>query len=85
MLIVTNNQGHTQSWRPGVEGLLTMCFNEDHITPTGFTGPIDPTLEKNYKFLEEFFGEVFQVFPDTYVHLGGDEVEFDCWYLLNTY
>ena len=34
-------------------------------------GPINPVPEKNYKFLQSFFSEVFDVFPDAYVHLGG--------------
>ena len=38
--------------------------------------PIKPLL---YEFMEKFFQEVAQVFPDKYLHLGGDEVPFDCW------
>lgn len=72
--------GHTESWGPGVPGLLTKCFDRDG-TPQDYYGPINPVVKTNYKFLKEFFQEVFQVFPDSYVHLGGDEVEFDCWYL----
>lgn len=40
-----------------------------HPTPT----------PSNYAFLSSFFGEVASVFADHYVHLGGDEVPFDCW------
>lgn len=68
--------GHTQSWY-SIPNLLTTCYSGGK--PNGNLGPIDPTVESNYAFLEEFFGEVAKVFPDTYLHLGGDEVSFDCW------
>jgi len=70
--------GHTQSWGPGVPDLLTRCFDKN-AKPLDYFGPINPILAKNYKFLKQFFSEVFSTFPDSYVHLGGDEVEFDCW------
>ena len=74
-----NLLGHTQSWGPGAPGLLTRCYKKDG-TPEDFYGPINPANTKNYKFLKDFFTEIFHVFPDSYVHLGGDEVDFSCWY-----
>jgi hexosaminidase len=70
--------GHTQSWGPGVPGLLTECYDKSG-KPAGYYGPINPVPEKTYNFLNQFFSEIFDVFPDPYVHLGGDEVEFNCW------
>ena len=42
-------------------------------------GPINPIIEANYDFLTKFFREVAERFPDKYIHLGGDEVPFNCW------
>ena len=41
---------------------------------------MDPTNFYTFEFLKEFFNEIAHVFPDYYVHNGGDEVELDnCW------
>ncbi len=34
---------------------------------------------KTYDVLKDLIKEVANVFPDKYVHLGGDEVNFTCW------
>lgn len=45
----------------------------------GTTGPMDPTKPALYTFLQNLFEEVVQLFPDKYLHVGGDEVPFECW------
>lgn len=67
--------GHTRSWGNSHPEILTQCFGK-HL---GKLGPIDPTKETTYEFMEKLFTEITEVFPDEFVHLGGDEVEFDCW------
>ncbi|KAK2524597.1 Hexa [Columba guinea] len=69
--------GHTLSWGPGAPGLLTPCYlGKD---PSGTYGPINPVLNSTYQFVADLFQEVSAVFPDFFLHLGGDEVDFTCW------
>jgi hexosaminidase len=42
-------------------------------------GEIDPTKESTYKFLDAFIGEMGEIFPDLYFHIGGDEVDGSGW------
>ncbi|MFP5262839.1 MAG: beta-N-acetylhexosaminidase [Blastocatellia bacterium] len=44
-----------------------------------FDPAFDPTREELYKFLEGFFTEVARLFPDEYIHIGGDENEGRQW------
>lgn len=69
--------GHTLSWGAAFPELLTTCYSG--TVPNGKLGPMDPTKTSTYTFLEQFFNEVVQVFPDQFLHLGGDEVNFNCW------
>ncbi|MEO7716140.1 MAG: family 20 glycosylhydrolase [Capsulimonas sp.] len=43
------------------------------------TATLDPTNERVYAFLDKFFGEMARLFPDQYVHIGGDEVNGTQW------
>lgn len=47
--------------------------------PGIFEPALDPTREEVYKFLDTFMGEMAALFPDAYLHIGGDENEGKQW------
>ena len=69
--------GHTASWGRGYPDLLADCYNASGAR-TG-AGPLDPTRNGTYGALWRLLREAAGVFPDAYVHLGGDEVDLACW------
>jgi hexosaminidase len=69
--------GHTGAWFPGYPELAS--------TPGPFAlgdrsgAVMDPSKESTYTFLDGFVGEMTQLFPDAYFHIGGDEVNPRAW------
>ncbi|KAG7200294.1 hypothetical protein KM043_017759 [Ampulex compressa] len=70
--------GHTRSWGLAYPELLTTCYGSSG-KPDGKLGPMNPTNPALYEFLRNLFLDIVHDFTDRYVHLGGDEVPFDCW------
>ncbi|KAL7648494.1 UNVERIFIED_CONTAM: hypothetical protein RMT77_000400 [Armadillidium vulgare] len=70
--------GHTKSWGKGQPDLLTNCISSSGVSERNY-GPINPSNEANFEFLKNLFQEISKLFPDFYLHLGGDEVSYDCW------
>lgn len=67
--------GHAYGWR-GYD-ILAQC-------PTSLAGninnfPLDPTKDLTVDVVKAFLQEMLAVFPDRYMHLGGDEIVTSCW------
>ena len=70
--------GHTLAWGAGYPELLTECY-DGAAGRTGELGPLNPARNSTYSMLWTLLREAASVFPDSYIHLGGDEVPFECW------
>jgi hexosaminidase len=66
--------GHTSSWMVGYPQLASAPGPFHIQTSFGVFDPtMDPTRDSTYQFLDKFIGEMVTIFPDRYVHIGGDE------------
>ncbi|MFH4982690.1 hypothetical protein AB6A40_009399 [Gnathostoma spinigerum] len=74
--------GHVASWGRGVPKLLARCF-DDNGTETFDRNIFDVTQDAVlWDVLDALFKEVFELFPEKFVHLGADEAAFwtrECW------
>jgi hexosaminidase len=72
--------GHSTSWLVGYPELGSAPGPYKIERGAGIFEPaLDPTREQTYKFLDGFLGEMAALFPDAYMHIGGDENEGKQW------
>lgn len=72
--------GHATSWFVGHPEFASVPGPYRIERSFGIKDPtFDPAREETYAFLERFLGEMAALFPDTYVHIGGDENNFQQW------
>jgi len=72
--------GHATSWLVGYPELGSAPGPyQIERRPGIFEPALDPTREEVYKFLDGFLGEMAGLFPNEYVHIGGDENEGKQW------
>jgi hexosaminidase len=72
--------GHSTSWFVGYPDLASAPGPYQIERRWGIFDPaMDPSREQTYKFLDEFIGEMADLFPDHYFHVGGDEVNGKQW------
>src|SRR6202046_5659769 len=72
--------GHSTSWFVGYPELASAPNSYQIESKWGIFDPaMDPSRESTYKFLDKFIGEMAELFPDAYFHIGGDEVNGKQW------
>lgn len=74
--------GHATSWFVGYPEFASAPGPyEIERQPGVFNPSFDPTRDEVYKFLDKFLGEMAELFPDAYMHIGGDESTGRQWRL----
>jgi hexosaminidase len=72
--------GHTSSWFVGYPELASAPGPYEIARRAGVHDPtMDPTKDSTYIFLSNFLGEMAELFPDEYIHIGGDENNGKQW------
>ncbi|MDB5255573.1 MAG: beta-N-acetylhexosaminidase [Chitinophagaceae bacterium] len=72
--------GHATAWFAGLPEYASAQRTYQPESGYGvFDAAMDPTNEKMYVFLKDFFMEMATVFKDSCVHIGGDEVTGKDW------
>jgi hexosaminidase len=72
--------GHVTSWLVGHPELAALPGPYSIERKYGIMDPVlDPTKELTYQFLDKFLGEMAKLFPDEYLHIGGDENNGKHW------
>ena len=72
--------GHTTSWFVGYPDLASAPGPYSIGRRYGvFDAAMDPTREATYKFISSFLEEMTTIFPDEYLHIGGDENNGHQW------
>ncbi|MDZ7335806.1 MAG: family 20 glycosylhydrolase [candidate division KSB1 bacterium] len=72
--------GHATSWFVGYPELASAPGPYQIKRTWGIHDPVmDPTRESTYQFLDKFFKEMATLFPDEYIHIGGDENNGKQW------
>jgi hexosaminidase len=72
--------GHTTSWFVSHPELATAPGPYAIERRWGVFDPtMDPTKEELYRLLDGFLGEMAALFPDPFLHIGGDENEGRAW------
>ena len=75
---------HAASWGHGLPEIVVHCPARVAADREGLEhgvnkAALNPLNDKTYTAIEAIIGELASIFPDAFLHLGGDEVDGECW------
>ena len=72
--------GHSTAWLVAYPELASVRAPSGIRREFGVSDyALDPTREETYRFIERFLAEMVTIFPDPYLHIGGDETVSPDW------
>jgi hexosaminidase len=72
--------GHSTAWLVAYPELASGSIPNEIRREFGVSNyAIDPTREATYAFIGRFLAEMASIFPDAYIHIGGDETPAPDW------
>jgi hexosaminidase len=72
--------GHSTTWFIGYPELASQPGPYEVSHANGVhDAAMNPAREETYRFLDNFFGEMTALFPDEFIHIGGDESNGKHW------
>ena len=74
VMMEIDTPGHSASWAAGYPEAVAACPSQ-----TPGTAALDPSSNVTYEVVRALLEEVGKLAPDSFFHLGGDEVRFACW------
>lgn len=78
VMLEVDTPGHSKSWGQAYKNMtVNFCtLNADSV-------PLNPTIPFTLDVVSGFINEMISgsnpIFPDEFIHLGGDEVDLNCW------
>jgi hypothetical protein len=81
VVVEIDNPGHTYSWGKGFPQIVALCeklVQSSNTYPEINSVPLDITNPLTAQVVADVLTETASMFPDDYIHLGGDEINFQC-------
>lgn len=71
---------HTHSWGKAFPDIVVNCSNYAKYQESPLNVfSLDPTHPNTLPMIYEILKQINEVFPSSYIHIGGDEVHTECW------